>query len=179
MAKVKSSFFCQSCGAQSPKWIGKCPSCNEWNTYVEEIVGKKDKSVEQWRDTTVGGRSAKPVRLNEIAQEKMVRVVAKDQELNRVLGGGIVPGSIVLIGGEPGIGKSTLLLQLALSQPDLKVLYVSGEESPQQIKLRADRMEFSSDNCFLLAETSLENIFQQINQLKPAILIIDSIQTLQ
>ena len=179
MAKVKSSFFCQSCGAQSPKWIGKCLSCNEWNTYVEEIVGKKDKSVEQWRDTTVGGRSAKPVRLNEIAQEKMVRVVAKDQELNRVLGGGIVPGSIVLIGGEPGIGKSTLLLQLALSQPDLKVLYVSGEESPQQIKLRADRMEYTSDNCFLLAETSLENIFQQINQLKPAVLIIDSIQTLQ
>ena len=178
MAKVKSSFFCQNCGAQSPKWIGKCPSCNEWNTYVEEIVGGKDKSVDQWRDNSEPKRSAKPVRLSEIEQEKMVRVVTKDKEFNRVLGGGIVPGSMVLIGGEPGIGKSTLLLQLALGQSDLKVLYVSGEESPQQIKLRADRMDATSDNCFLLAETALQNIFQQINQLKPAILIIDSIQTL-
>jgi len=178
MAKVKSSFFCQNCGAQSPKWIGKCPSCNEWNTYVEEIVGGKDKSVDQWRDNSEPKRSAKPVRLSEIEQEKMVRVVTKDKEFNRVLGGGIVPGSMVLIGGEPGIGKSTLLLQLALSQSNLKVLYVSGEESPQQIKLRADRMDATSDNCFLLAETALQNIFQQINQLKPAILIIDSIQTL-
>lgn len=178
MAKVKSSFFCQNCGAQSPKWIGKCPSCNEWNTYVEEIVSGKDKSVDQWRDNSEPKRSAKPVRLSEIEQEKMVRVVTKDKEFNRVLGGGIVPGSMVLIGGEPGIGKSTLLLQLALGQSDLKVLYVSGEESPQQIKLRADRMDASSENCFLLAETALQNIFQQINQLKPSILIIDSIQTL-
>ncbi|MEQ6118327.1 DNA repair protein RadA [Reichenbachiella sp. MALMAid0571] len=178
MAKVKSSFFCQNCGAQSPKWIGKCPSCNEWNTYVEEIVGGQDKSAGQWRDSSEPTRSVKPVRLSEIEQEKMVRVVTKDKEFNRVLGGGIVPGSMVLIGGEPGIGKSTLLLQLALSQSDLKVLYVSGEESPQQIKLRADRMDATSDNCFLLAETGLQNIFQQINQLKPDILVIDSIQTL-
>ncbi|MFY0651394.1 MAG: DNA repair protein RadA [Cyclobacteriaceae bacterium] len=177
MAKVKSSFFCQSCGAQSPKWIGKCPSCNEWNTYVEEIVSKKDESAGLWRKDEPT-RSSKPQKLSEIAHEKMVRAVTKDAELNRVLGGGIVPGSMVLIGGEPGIGKSTLLLQLALSQSNLKVLYVSGEESPQQIKLRADRMQVSSENCFLLAETSLQNIFQQINQLKPELLVIDSIQTL-
>lgn len=178
MAKVKSSFFCQNCGAQSPKWIGKCPSCNEWNTYVEEIVGAKDKPSGQWRDNSEPTRTAKPVRLNEIQQEKMERTVASDKELNRVLGGGIVPGSMVLIGGEPGIGKSTLLLQLALSQSNLKVLYVSGEESPQQIKMRADRMASFSENCFLLAETGLQNIFLQINQLKPHLLIIDSIQTL-
>lgn len=179
MAKVKSTFFCQNCGAQSPKWIGKCPSCNEWNTYVEEIVGAKDKPSGQWRDNSEPTRTAMPVRLNEIQQEKMERTVAIDKELNRVLGGGIVPGSMVLIGGEPGIGKSTLLLQLALSQNKLKVLYVSGEESPQQIKMRADRMASTSENCYLLAETGLQNIFLQINQLKPDLLIVDSIQTLQ
>ena len=179
MAKVKSSFFCQSCGAQSPKWIGKCPSCNEWNTYVEEIVGGKDATSDQWRGDSVSGRTATPVKLHEIAQEKMERIGTADQELSRVLGGGIVPGSMVLIGGEPGIGKSTLLLQLALNQQQAKVLYVSGEESPQQIKLRADRMDKVSENCFLLAETSLQNIFKQIGTLKPDLLIIDSIQTLQ
>jgi DNA repair protein RadA/Sms len=177
MAKVKSSFFCQNCGAQSPKWVGKCSTCNEWNTYLEEVVGAKDDSAVLWKKNEPT-RSNKPQRLSEIAHEKMVRAVTKDGELNRVLGGGIVPGSVVLIGGEPGIGKSTLLLQLALSQRSLKVLYVSGEESPQQIKMRADRMEFTSENCFLLAETSLQNIFQQISELSPEILIIDSIQTL-
>ena len=135
MAKVKSSFFCQNCGAQSPKWVGKCSTCNEWNTYLEEVVGAKDDSAVLWKKNEPT-RSNKPQRLSEIAHEKMVRAVTKDGELNRVLGGGIVPGSVVLIGGEPGIGKSTLLLQLALSQRSLKVLYVSGEESPQQIKMR-------------------------------------------
>ncbi len=179
MAKVKSTFFCQNCGAQSPKWIGKCPACQEWNTYVEEVVDAKSKDAPQWRSDDRGARKSKPVRMHEIQQEKLERTVTTDKELNRVLGGGIVPGSMVLIGGEPGIGKSTLLLQLALAQNNLTVLYVSGEESPQQIKMRADRMAVSSEKCYLLAETSLQHIFQQVNDLKPNLLIIDSIQTLQ
>ncbi len=180
MAKTKTAYFCQGCGHNSPKWLGKCPSCNEWNTFVEEILAKDDKQQKgDWRVSTSQTIAKRPLALQEIKFEEQPRITTKDKELNRVLGGGIVRGSLVLIGGEPGIGKSTLMLQIALSLANLRVLYVSGEESEQQIKMRADRMEHKSDNCFILAETNTQNIFKQIETLEPDILIIDSIQTLQ
>ncbi len=180
MAKTKTAYFCQGCGHNSPKWLGKCPSCNEWNTFVEEILAKDDKQQKgDWRVSTSQTIAKRPLALQEIKFEEQPRIITKDKELNRVLGGGIVRGSLVLIGGEPGIGKSTLMLQIALSLANLRVLYVSGEESEQQIKMRADRMEHKSDNCFILAETNTQNIFKQIENLEPDILIIDSIQTLQ
>ena len=180
MAKTKTAYFCQGCGHNSPKWLGKCPSCNEWNTFVEEILAKDDKQQKgDWRVSTSQTIAKRPLALQEIKFEEQPRIITKDKELNRVLGGGIVRGSLVLIGGEPGIGKSTLMLQIALSLANLRVLYVSGEESEQQIKMRADRMEHKSDNCFILAETNTQNIFKQIETLEPDILIIDSIQTLQ
>lgn len=176
MSKVKSSFFCQSCGSQSPKWLGKCPSCGEWNTLVEEIVttAARDKGASGVRPI----RSNTPILLNEVAYDEQQRITTTDTELNRVLGGGIVPGSLVLIGGEPGIGKSTLMLQIALTLPLQKVLYVSGEESEQQIKMRAERLGLSGDACYLLTETSTQNIFKQIEILEPELVVIDSIQTL-
>jgi len=177
MIKTKTAFFCQNCGAQSPKWIGKCSSCGEWNTYVEEIVNKPaEKSL--WK-TPTGKKSiaATPQILSGISITDNHRMAIPDQELNRVLGGGLVHGSLVLMGGEPGIGKSTLLLQLALKLKNRKVLYVSGEESEQQIKMRADRLGMKSDGLFILTETSLENIFVQLSKLEPELLIIDSIQT--
>ncbi|HUM46001.1 MAG TPA: AAA family ATPase, partial [Chitinophagales bacterium] len=139
MATIKTLFLCQNCGAQSPKWIGKCPSCGEWNTYVEEVV-KKEKGATPWRKKDRGLKELRPQRLDEISHELNQRYITPDEEINRVLGGGLVAGSIVLIGGEPGFGKSTLLLQLALRLKDRKVLYISGEESEQQIKLRAERL---------------------------------------
>jgi DNA repair protein RadA/Sms len=179
MAKEKTLYYCQNCGANAAKWIGNCPSCNEWNTYVEEIVQKETKATSSWRDADKQGRTlAKPQALNNIENKGEERIPTFDQELNRVLGGGIVTGSLVLIGGEPGIGKSTLMLQLALQQSTLKVLYVSGEESQHQIKMRAERLGIKSDNCFILAETNTQNIFTQIQELQPQLLIIDSIQTL-
>lgn len=179
MAKIKTTFFCQNCGAQSPKWIGKCPSCGEWNTYVEEVIQKDELGRGTWKaSSTKEKRAAVPKRLQEINFEEQPRTITKDAELDRVLGGGIVPGSLVLIGGEPGIGKSTLMLQIALSLPNLKVLYVSGEESETQIKMRADRMQQFSDNCYVLSETNTQQIFQQIELLEPDLLVIDSIQTL-
>ena len=179
MAKIKSVYVCQSCGTQSPKWIGKCPSCDEWNTYVEEQVGgAAEKELTNWREEGTKTGGSKAVRLHEIEANSEKRIITYDQELNRVLGGGIVHGSMVLIGGEPGIGKSTLMLQLALSSKRLKVLYVSGEESQQQIKMRAQRIGQSSENCFILAETSTQNIFNHIRDIQPHILVIDSIQTL-
>ena len=179
MAKVKSSFFCQNCGAQSPKWLGKCPSCNEWNTYVEEIVAKTEEKG-GWRTGSSSRQVAtKPLALSKINYTGEERVVTRDRELNRVLGGGIVPGSLILIGGEPGIGKSTLMLQIALDLHQQKVLYVSGEESDQQIKMRAERIGIKSDTCFILTETGTQNIFKQVELLEPDILIVDSIQTLQ
>lgn len=178
MAKAKSTYFCQSCGSQSPKWLGKCPSCNEWNTFVEELIQKEDKNTPQWKSGTSTQISSKPKPINQIVYNEEQRINASDGELNRVLGGGIVPGSLVLIGGEPGIGKSTLMLQIALSLGNEKVLYVSGEESEQQIKMRAERLGVKSDNCYILSETSTQNIFKQIEALEPTILIIDSIQTL-
>jgi DNA repair protein RadA/Sms len=176
MAKVKTSFFCQNCGAQSGKWIGRCPSCNEWNTYVEEVIQKLDNTpgIPQ----VANKRSTQPQLLSEISSSEEKRIVIADQELNRALGGGIVPGSLVLFGGEPGIGKSTLMLQLALQQKALKVLYVSGEESEQQIKMRAERIQKGNTGCYILTETSTQSIFQHIEKLHPDLLIIDSIQTL-
>jgi DNA repair protein RadA/Sms len=177
MAKTRTTFFCQNCGAQSPKWIGKCPSCNEWNTYVEEIV-QKSADAKTPGISSPSRRVPKPQRVDEIDLNREQRFDIGDKELNRVLGGGIVPGSLVLFGGEPGIGKSTLMLQVALNAKKLKVLYVSGEESEQQIRMRAERIGLNNPNCFILTETNTQNIFQQIEALQPTLLIIDSIQTL-
>lgn len=179
MAKSKTSFFCQSCGYQAPKWLGKCPSCSEWNTFVEEVLQKEIPEKGKWRTTTSLKIATKPLAIQDINYTEQARILTSDLELNRVLGGGIVPGSLVLIGGEPGIGKSTLMLQIALTLDQHKVLYVSGEESQQQIKMRAERLENVSESCFILTETSTQNIFKQIEAFEPEILIIDSIQTLQ
>ncbi len=179
MAKTKTTFFCQNCGAQSPKWLGKCSSCGEWNTYVEEIVQKEEAGRGSWKELGLQEkRASTPKKLSEVDFEDQPRIVTGDKELDRVLGGGIVPGSLVLIGGEPGIGKSTLMLQIALMLNQVKVLYISGEESEAQIKMRATRMPLASENLYVLSETNTQNIFQQIAQLDPDILIIDSIQTL-
>lgn len=177
MAKVKTSFFCQQCGAQSAKWIGKCPSCGEWNTYVEEVIQHEEKS-KKWSSFSAGERQRKPQPINEISMTGDQRTDLANGELNRVLGGGLVPGSIVLIGGEPGIGKSTLMLQVALNCKGIRVMYISGEESEQQIRMRADRIGIHNDDCFILTETSTQNIFQHIEELHPGLVIIDSIQTL-
>lgn len=179
MPKVKTSFFCQNCGVQSAKWLGKCPSCNEWNTYVEELIQAPNKE-EGWKKESANGhgRTNKPHLISDITVSETSRLQTPSKELNRLLGGGIVPGSLILLGGEPGIGKSTLMLQLALSLPDQKVLYISGEESEQQLKMRADRIGPKVQNCYILTETSTQNIFQQIVDIEPNIVIVDSIQTL-
>ncbi|MCP1997141.1 DNA repair protein RadA [Flavobacterium sp. HSC-61S13] len=178
MAKVKTAFFCQSCGAQSPKWMGQCPSCKEWNTLIEEVVQKEEKTAWAVASSSTGTkRVSKPLRVKEIDSTEEIRMNTLDGELNRVLGGGIVPGSMILLGGEPGIGKSTLLLQISLKLP-YKTLYVSGEESQKQIKMRAERINPSSENCYILTETNTQNIFRQIEAIEPDVLIIDSIQTL-
>jgi DNA repair protein RadA/Sms len=179
MSKVKTAFFCQSCGYESVKWVGQCPSCNKWNTFVEEIIQKDPKQNNGWGDYNEEKRKNKTVTLKEIKSEGEKRLLTTDAELNRVLGGGIVPGSIVLVAGEPGIGKSTLFLQNGLQLKNRKVLYISGEESEQQIKMRADRLKLTNDEFYLLTETSTQTIFQEIKKLKPQIVIIDSIQTLQ
>jgi len=176
MAKTKTAFFCQNCGTQYAKWVGQCTACKEWNTVVEEVVQKE--SVKDWKTTTRSSKKiARPLRVNEISTEKELRLNTFDTEFNRVLGGGIVPGSLILLGGEPGVGKSTLLLQIALKLP-YKTLYVSGEESQKQIKMRADRILPNSQNCYILTETKTQNIFQQIESTEPDIVVIDSIQTL-
>ena len=172
--KIRSAFFCQNCGHQSPKWLGKCPQCGEWNTFVEEIINNDNNVGSSYKSK----RANKPVLVSDIDYSQEERIVTKDSELNRVLGGGIVPGSLVLLGGDPGIGKSTLLLQFALSSIPKRILYVSGEESEKQIKMRAERINKSSKNCYILTETNTQNIFQQIESLEPEILVIDSIQTL-
>jgi DNA repair protein RadA/Sms len=177
MSKTKTTYFCQNCGAQSGKWIGKCPSCNEWNTYVEEVVSKGDDKTPGIVSTNTQ-RAAKPQLVSEISLSEQHRIPVYDSELSRVLGGGLVPGSLVLFGGEPGIGKSTLMLQVALNMKNLKVLYVSGEESEQQIRMRAERIGMNNANCYILTETSTQNIFKQIEMLEPNLLIVDSIQTL-
>jgi len=177
MAKQKSVFFCQNCGYESAKWLGKCPSCTQWNTFAEEIVNKTE-NKNDWRPDGQG-RVAKPALIGELSAIPERRISTRDQELDRTLGGGMVPGSLILIGGEPGIGKSTLMLQLALSLSGRKTLYVSGEESDQQIKMRADRLSAkASPTTWLLTETNTRNIFNATEELKPEVLVIDSIQTL-
>ncbi|RZJ64810.1 MAG: DNA repair protein RadA, partial [Flavobacterium sp.] len=177
MAKVKTSFFCQNCGAQYSKWQGQCNSCREWNTIVEEVIQKEEKQA--WKPAAPGGvqKASRPLRINEIDSTGEVRMDTTDAELNRVLGGGLVPGSLTLLGGEPGIGKSTLLLQISLKLP-YRTLYVSGEESQKQIKMRAERITPNGDNCYILTETKTQNIFKQIEAIDPEVVIIDSIQTL-
>jgi DNA repair protein RadA/Sms len=180
MSKTKTTFFCQNCGAQSAKWVGKCTSCSEWNTYVEEVVHKESKGdrTRVFSSGKESTRASKPVLLNDVGLTEYPRIAVPGKEVSRVLGGGIVPGSLVLFGGEPGIGKSTLMLQLALRMKNLKVLYVSGEESEQQIKMRAERIGITANNCYLLQETDIDHIFAQVKVLEPQIVIIDSIQTL-
>ncbi|MFN4086447.1 MAG: DNA repair protein RadA [Spirosomataceae bacterium] len=173
MAKSRSAYFCQSCGYQSPKWLGRCPSCGEWSSLVEELI---EKDEPKRLGATRSGAQSKS--LLDITPVEKYRIITEDAELNRVLGGGIVPGSMVLIGGEPGIGKSTLMLQIALQLKDYRILYVSGEESEQQIKLRADRIGIAHPTCYVLTETSTETIFKQVEQVEPDVIIIDSIQTL-
>ena len=178
MSKVKKAFFCKNCGYESAKWAGKCPSCNEWNTFIEEIIHKESAATKQsWKETD--GKNSKSIEINDVETNEQDRIISKDDELNRVLGGGIVPGSLVLVAGEPGIGKSTLFLQDALMMHDLRILYISGEESEQQIKMRANRINIKHDAFFLLTETSTQTIFQEIKKIKPQLVIVDSIQTLQ
>ncbi len=176
MAKLKTSYFCQRCGHESSKWLGRCPACGEWNTFVEETVAKD--TSHNARSMSFGAAKAVPQRIDEISYEQEPRILLGSTEMDRILGGGMVQGSLVLIGGEPGIGKSTLSLQLALHREQLKTLYVSGEESVQQIKLRAERLGGSGNNCYILSETLLENILTQAKELQPALIVIDSIQTI-
>lgn len=176
MAKLKSVYFCSNCGNESPKWMGRCPACGEWGTFVEEIVGKNDFSKEDDMRSFSGIKS-QPLPLNEINADEEPRINLCDAELNRVLGGGLVPASVVLIGGEPGIGKSTLVLQSLLKLQHIRSLYVSGEESARQIKLRADRIGIANDNCLIVCETNLDQIFTHIKNTLPQLVVIDSIQT--
>jgi DNA repair protein RadA/Sms len=181
MSKIKTAFFCQNCGYESAKWLGKCPSCQQWNSFVEELIQKENKkssSGQEWNSYHEETQTKKTLALHEVETKNTPRLITGDQELNRVLGGGIVPGSIVLVAGEPGIGKSTLFLQLGLQIKKGTVLYISGEESEQQIKLRADRLGMTNENFYLLTETSTQTIFQEIKKLRPSLVIVDSIQTL-
>lgn len=177
MAKTKTVYICSNCGADSPKWIGKCPSCGQWNTYVEELIAKEPAAKRVIPGLT-DKEKVRPVLLRDITATEESRIDLKDEELNRVLGGGLVKGSLVLIGGEPGIGKSTLVLQTILGLNGLKTLYVSGEESTQQLKLRADRIKHANPDCYILSETNLEHIFVQARNVQPDLLIVDSIQTM-
>ena len=181
-SKIKTAFFCSNCGYESPKWSGKCPSCDQWNTFVEEVITKDNKLMESdWKKISgpAEKRETKTLALQQVVSAEEKRITSPDMELNRVLGGGIVSGSIVLVAGEPGIGKSTLFLQIGLLLKDITVLYISGEESEQQIKMRADRLKIANENFYLLTETSTQSIFQEIRKLKPGLVIVDSIQTLQ
>jgi DNA repair protein RadA/Sms len=181
MAKIKSAFFCQQCGHESPKWTGKCSSCGTWNSYVEEVLQRDEKSAEKekfvWQ---AQGKEAKQAqRMDEVIVSDMPRILLQDAELNRTLGGGLVPGSVILVAGEPGIGKSTLFLQMALQWQNGFVLYVSGEESIQQIKMRAERVGKNNELLYLQSATDTSAIFKEAQRLKPNLLIIDSIQTLE
>lgn len=178
MSKTKTAFFCRQCGYESAKWTGKCPSCQSWNTFTEEIISKGNDSprFEQWKDDNTKSGA---VSLDEISPLEDKRILTGDGELNRVLGGGMVKGSVVLVAGEPGIGKSTLFLQVALQLKDHATLYISGEESKQQIKMRADRLGVQNENFYLLTETNTQDIFREIRKVRPDVVIVDSIQTLQ
>lgn len=177
MAKEKTVFVCTNCGQDSPKWVGKCPSCGQWNTYVEQVV-RKESSAARHGVAILEPTKSQPLTLNDIHGGEEPRIDMHDEELNRVLGGGLVPGSLVLLGGEPGIGKSTLILQTVLKLNDKKVLYVSGEESARQLKLRADRITKQTSDCLIVCETSLEQIYVHIKNTRPDLIIIDSIQTI-
>jgi DNA repair protein RadA/Sms len=180
MSKVKTAYFCQNCGYESAKWSGKCPACQQWNTFVEELVQKETKKLgPDWQSYTGEPTSKKVQALHSIETKDSPRLVTTDPELNRVLGGGIVGGSIILVAGEPGIGKSTLFLQMGLHLKEIVVLYISGEESEQQIKMRADRLNIRNENFYLLTETSTQTIFSEVKKLKPGLIIVDSIQTLE
>lgn len=179
--KLRTQYSCQNCGVVSPRWLGKCPSCDAWNSYVEEVVQQDVPAKVIEKSVFLGssdGKDSQAIGILSVQSANDVRLVTSDGELNRVLGGGIVPGSVVLVGGEPGIGKSTLLLQLAVSLRGYRILYVSGEESAQQIKMRADRIGIDNPDCFLLTETNLYNIFKQFKSIQPQLCVIDSIQTL-
>ncbi|MBS1916311.1 MAG: DNA repair protein RadA [Bacteroidetes bacterium] len=179
MSKIKTAFFCSNCGYESAKWLGKCPGCEQWNTFVEEVITKNNKLAEnEWKKFSSEKKDIKTISLNEVISGEEKRIISVDAELNRVLGGGIVAGSIVLVAGEPGIGKSTLFLQNGLMLKNITTLYISGEESEQQIKMRADRLKIQNEDFYLLTETSTQIIFQEIKKLKPQLVIVDSIQTL-
>lgn len=180
MPKTRSAFFCQNCGYETPKWTGKCPSCGAWNSFVEEVVQREDKNKKRGTDWDEAAKDLRKAhKLNEVATQTEIRLLSPDAELNRVLGGGVVPGSVILVAGEPGIGKSTLFLQCALGWENLSVLYVSGEESAQQVKLRAERVGINNKNLYLLTATDTTTIFQEIKKVKPQLVIVDSIQTLE
>ena len=177
MAKIKTAFLCQNCGTQSSQWMGQCKNCGEWNTIVEEVIDKgEDKKV--WKNPR--HKTSSPVlNIREVNPLGETRISTKNAELDRVLGGGIVPGSVILVGGEPGVGKSTLMLQIALKLNNTKILYVSGEESVNQVKLRAERIGIESDECYVLPETNTQKIFAHAKEIQPQLIIIDSVQTLQ
>jgi len=180
MSKIKTAFFCSNCGYESAKWSGRCPSCDQWNMFVEEVVSKDIKLVEaEWKTFTAEKKETRSISLSEVISAEEKRIITLDPELNRVLGGGIVAGSVVLVAGEPGIGKSTLFLQNGLRLSGVRTLYISGEESEQQIKMRADRLNVRNEEFYLLTETSTQIIFQEIKKLRPGLVIVDSIQTLQ
>ncbi|HTQ64397.1 MAG TPA: DNA repair protein RadA [Puia sp.] len=187
MSKIKTAFFCSNCGYESLKWLGKCPQCEQWNTFVEETIVKDNRLTEtDWKNFSSSKKEIKTISINEVISGEEKRIITADAELNRVLGGGIVAGSIVLVAGEPGIGKSTLFLQNGLLLKNITTLYISGEESEQQIKMRADRLKYQNhsllhnqENFYLLTETSTQTIFQEIKKLKPQLVIVDSVQTLQ
>ena len=177
MAEAKKAYVCRECGYDAPKWLGKCPSCGAWNTFDELVVAKKGSSVAA-AVTSSAVPKAKPQRVQDIKTGETKRIDIGQSEVNRVLGGGLVPGSIILVGGEPGIGKSTLALQLALADNGLRTLYVSGEESAEQIKMRAERLGIHNEECVVYTETLLENIIAQCEAIKPDMVVVDSIQTI-
>lgn len=178
MAKTKTTFFCQNCGTQYSQWMGQCKTCGEWNTIVEEVI-EKDEKEKPWQSDENRSQAEAGIRnIKEIPENSESRIDTGNGEFNRVLGGGIVNGSVVLMGGEPGIGKSTLMLQVALHLKNIKTLYVSGEESGSQIRLRAERIGIESDSCFVLTETNTQKIFKQLKKIEPQLVVIDSIQTL-
>lgn len=180
MSKTKTAFFCSSCGQESAKWVGKCPSCSEWNTFVEEVIVRgTEKPSTEWKEYSGLGGGLKTISLQDVTSGEEKRIITEDAELNRALGGGIVAGSIVLVAGEPGIGKSTLFLQASLQLQNIVTLYISGEESEQQIKMRADRLQIQNNKFFLLTATNTQTIFKEIKKLKPQLVIVDSVQTLQ
>lgn len=178
MAKTRTVYVCQNCGVDSPKWIGKCPSCGEWNTYVEEIIHKETGPANNLSIVGFETSKQKPVLISDVESQLEERIDTSSNELNRVLGGGLVKGSLVLIGGEPGIGKSTLVLQVVLGMKGKRTLYVSGEESVNQLKLRAERLLYKDPDCYIVSETSLEQVFVHAQNVKPDLLIVDSIQTI-